>query len=212
MTEYNGGTIFSPGRVFRYTLERFWNNREALTSANLPGRGEGRAQYFVQFIGLNPSKADEIVNDNTVTKCMNLARYWGFGGMVMTNLHACLSTDPAELYRLRDAGADSQGPDNLHWIQAVAQKAGLIVCAWGNHGELLGRGQHVADILTATHPEKVAVLARKELRGHSGAGIGVPKIDVFSLEPILTKSGHPGHPCRLSSKLTCTKWKGYSCR
>lgn len=73
-------TIFSPCREYRYTLYREW----------MPG------DKVVQFIGLNPSTADEVKNDPTVTRCINYAKAWGYTGMYMTNIFAFRETDPNE--------------------------------------------------------------------------------------------------------------------
>jgi hypothetical protein len=49
---------FPSCRTWRYTLHRVWD--------------EGRGLLMV--IGLNPSTADEVKNDPTVTRCINYAR------------------------------------------------------------------------------------------------------------------------------------------
>lgn len=77
-------TIFSPCRTWRYTLERVW----------APPEGYRGAREVAAFIGLNPSTADEVKNDPTVTRCINYARRWGFHGMFMLNIFALRSTDP----------------------------------------------------------------------------------------------------------------------
>lgn len=106
---------FSPCRLYRYTL---WRN------VSLFGGG------LVQFIGLNPSTADENQNDPTVTRCMNFAEDWGYGVMCMTNLFAWRDTDPDKM----KAAAEPVGRDNLRWLRDVAMEADLVVCCWGNDG------------------------------------------------------------------------------
>ncbi|MBL0394156.1 DUF1643 domain-containing protein [Ramlibacter monticola] len=48
---------FSPCRRYRYALRRIW----------APGKPSA------MFVGLNPSTADEVDDDNTVTRCIGFA-------------------------------------------------------------------------------------------------------------------------------------------
>ena len=65
---------FSPDRVYRYALYRTW----------------GRDKRRVLFVGLNPSTADESVDDPTIRRCKGFAADWGYGGLIMANLFALL--------------------------------------------------------------------------------------------------------------------------
>lgn len=147
---------FSPCRTWRYVLRRSW----------APGRALG-------FILLNPSTADETQNDPTIRRCIGYARAWGYGGIVLGNLFALRSTDPAALY----SAPDPIGPENNSWLLAIAREVagGRIICGWGAHGALNHRG--------------AAVLA---MLGRIGA-------DLQALTQ--TKDGHPGHPLYLSASL-----------
>ena len=57
---------------YRYRLERTWNLECG----------------WVLFVMLNPSRADGLKDDHTITKCMHFARDWGYGGLVVANLFA----------------------------------------------------------------------------------------------------------------------------
>jgi hypothetical protein len=74
--------LFSRDRRFRYRLGRRW--------------GQGAA---VCFVLLNPSTADEVVDDPTIRRCIAFARSLGYGGLEVVNLYAYVATDPAELRR-----------------------------------------------------------------------------------------------------------------
>ncbi len=50
------------------------------------------------FIGLNPSIADETIDDPTITRCINYAKAWGYGTLLMTNLFAFRSTYPKDIF------------------------------------------------------------------------------------------------------------------
>lgn len=125
------GAVFDQARVYRYRLWREWNARRPTLC----------------FVMLNPSTADETVNDNTVRGCMKRAREWGYGRLEVLNLFALCSTNPKRLY----VAADPVGPDNDISIQetvAVATKGGgIVICAWGAHGNLRGRGEAVRQML-----------------------------------------------------------------
>ena len=129
--------IFSPCERYRY---RLW--RDVLPA--VPGAGRS-----LVFVMLNPSTADSEKDDPTVRRCIGFARTWGWSRLVVVNIFALRSTDPAALY-----GADDPvGPSNDFHLLQVAAEAGKIVCAWGNHGAYRGRGAFVLNMLSPYHPE-----------------------------------------------------------
>lgn len=125
----------SPCRRYRYALWRTWDDR-------LPR---------VMFIGLNPSTADETVDDPTLRRTMDFARRWGFGGVGNGNLFAFRATDPKAMR----AAEDPVGPDNDAWLRRLADEAGLVVAAWGNHGAFLERSAAVRRALPDLHVLKL---------------------------------------------------------
>ena len=62
---------------YRYTLRRSWPS------------GDGRR---ICWIMLNPSTADEPINDRTITRCIGFTSRWGHSGLVVINLYALRST------------------------------------------------------------------------------------------------------------------------
>ena len=124
------GALFSPCRIWRYTLWRVWD-------ASLPAGN-------VNWLMLNPSTADEFVLDPTLTRCQNFSREWGYGGMVVTNLFAFRATDPMVIKE----PPEPVGSENDRAIVESATEAGLVVCGWGNHGAHLGREQKVLKLLS----------------------------------------------------------------
>jgi hypothetical protein len=119
---------FSEDRTYRYTLWRQWG----CTLNN-----------YVQFIGLNPSTADETKNDPTVRRCINYAKAWGYGGMCMTNLFAFRATDPADM----KVAVNPVGPLNDSLLLAVSGGTNLVMACWGTHGAFQGREQAVLRLL-----------------------------------------------------------------
>lgn len=106
--------VLSPDGRYRYRLGRSW--------------GEGT---HVTFVMLNPSIADDHVDDRTLLKCMGFARRWGLDGVHVVNLYALRSTDPAGLWRVDDP----VGPENDRHLQEAAAASGLLVAAWGTHAK-----------------------------------------------------------------------------
>lgn len=99
------------------------------------------------FIMLNPSTADETKDDPTIRRCIGYARRWGFGKLTVCNIFAYRSTDPRVLFELDDP----IGLDNLAYLrQEVRQTViggGIIICAWGAHGEYWGQGDRVINLI-----------------------------------------------------------------
>jgi hypothetical protein len=102
-----------PNNIYRYTLLRVWD----------------KSKPKIAFIGLNPSVADEQQDDNTVRKCINIARRDGYGQMVMLNAYAYRSTDPKAL----TTQPNVVGRFNDRYIAEECKSADKIVVAWGNH-------------------------------------------------------------------------------
>ena len=123
----NKGAEFSPCRRYRYSLLRTWQ----------PAGG------FAMFVGLNPSTADETVDDPTIARCVAFSKAWGFGGLLMTNLFAYRATQPADM----KAQADPVGPENDAYLVRLADQAQVVVAAWGTYGAFLGRDQQVRGLL-----------------------------------------------------------------
>ena len=134
---------FGPGgerSIYRYTLRRDWTDEMGLFSAEHKGA--------VLFLMLNPSTADATKDDNTVAKCLRLARRWGYGALEVRNIFALRSTDPMGLRKI----ADPVGPQNDGAITSCVTnpETTLIIAAWGNHGVYLERGAHVRKLLEQT--------------------------------------------------------------
>jgi hypothetical protein len=133
----NRQSVFSPDRKYRYTLWREWSAQELMLTA--APEVVCRPDAYIQFIGLNPSKADEIKTDNTLTRCIDFAKRFGFGALCMTNLFAWRETAADEMKR----ASDPIGPDNDEWLETIAKYAQTIVCCWGNHGDHLDRASQL---------------------------------------------------------------------
>lgn len=118
-------------RNYRFALWRTWDD----------------SKPFAMIIGLNPSTADEVEDDPTITRCINFAKSWGYGGICMTNLFAYRATAPKDM----KSQQDPIGADNDTWLAKFASDAGIVVAAWGNDGSHLNRSRIVTDMLPNLH-------------------------------------------------------------
>ena len=113
---------------YRYTLWVIWDDFGKL----------------VQFIGLNPSTADEQNDDPTLRKCIGFAKRWGMGSICMTNLFAWRDTKPQNMKR----ALNPIGILNDYYITEVANVAEMTIAAWGNEGVHLGRDKEVRKLIS----------------------------------------------------------------
>ncbi len=157
-----GRAHFSQDGVYRYSLERDF----------LPLEPDSKR---VVFIMLNPSTANAEAADPTVRRCMVYTRKWGYKRLCVVNIFALRSTDPMKLTR----HPDPIGPENDFQILSAVESAELIICAWGEWGKLMGRGQEIIRLLQSSH--QLSVLK-------------------------LNASGQPAHPLYLSGELVPTAY------
>ena len=129
------GAIFSQDRTYRYVLWRVWDDQKP----------------YVLFIGLNPSTADENVNDQTIRRCIDYSRRWGYGGFKIVNLFSYRATHPIEMM----SAPDPIGPDTDRWIDELKREADITVICWGNEGGFKKRNQEVLDCLGRVYCLKI---------------------------------------------------------
>lgn len=122
-SDHYSGARFSRCRTWRYLLWRRWETDAKMCA----------------FVMLNPSSATESEIDPTVRRCIGFARRWGYGGLYVLNIFSLRATYPKEIYR----HPDPVGPENDATIEEICPLADKVICAWGNHGLLNGRGQAV---------------------------------------------------------------------
>lgn len=117
----------SEDKIYRYTLSRTWDSTKPT----------------VLFIGLNPSIADENIDDPTITRCINFAKDWGYGTLLMANLFAFRSTYPKEIYLIDDP----IGKDNDYYLLECVKQSDLIIACWGNNGTYMDREKIIKELV-----------------------------------------------------------------
>ncbi len=122
MKQLHKTAVISKCEKYRYKLTRTWDEDKKK----------------VLFIMLNPSTANHVQNDLTTIRCINFAEKWGYGGIMIGNIYPFRAKRPRDLKKWLNEGSDyafwKSGDDNRNYVEEMAQKADLIVCAWGcNH-------------------------------------------------------------------------------
>ncbi|MCW9028359.1 MAG: DUF1643 domain-containing protein [Kangiella sp.] len=120
--------IFSPCKQYRYLLKRESNSFYVDKTTSL-------------FVMLNPSTADENINDPTIRRCIGFAETWGCAGLIVANLYAYRSTDPKKLNQV----SDPIGPENNAHLEKLAKEYDDVVFAWGNNANT-ARAKQVIEI------------------------------------------------------------------
>lgn len=151
--------LISPCKRYRYRLTREVS----------PLFGSGRAL----FVMLNPSTADATTDDPTIRKCCGFAMRHRWAYVDVVNLYAWRATDPRDLCRASEC-EDIIGPENDTQIGMAADRASVILVAWG----ALTLGRLSRDAASRARD----VLARAQIVG----------CDVLCLGT--AKNGQPRHP------------------
>lgn len=105
-------------KLYRYSLTRLWDEK-------LP---------MIMFVGLNPSRADAVKDDRTITRLINFSKSWGYGGFYMLNLFAYRTPYTKQLFKY-PYPVDSRNSvkTNLE-LSYYGQIASRIVFCWGTKG------------------------------------------------------------------------------
>jgi len=120
------GAIFSEDRKYRYALWRVWSlNRKPL-----------------MVIGLNPSTANGISDDPTISRLMARA-YADFGALLMANLYAYVSTDPQVLLW----NDNTIGELTDYYLSEMVNLSERQLCGWGSFKPVTKRCSQVMAML-----------------------------------------------------------------
>jgi len=118
---------FPERSLYRYTLERRWNDWGP----------------SLLWILLNPSTADAQTDDPTNRRGINFSRDWGYGACVFVNLFAYRTPKP----KLMKGAINPIGPANDAHIWDQTEKCDDIIVAWGVNGAYLNRHSEILHLL-----------------------------------------------------------------
>lgn len=152
-TALSSEVAFSKDRRYRYLLRRGWS--------------VGPSAWL--YVMLNPSTADDVLDDPTVRRCRSFARREEQAGFTIVNLYGLVATDPAALAR----HPEPIGPENDAFLEAEIARAATVVCAWGDTPDPLDRAAAVLALILRQH-DRCYCLGR-------------------------TRSGQPRHPSPLAN-------------
>lgn len=109
------GALFSEDRKHRYLLWRIWKQKTP----------------SLLFIGLNPSTADDKMNDPTIRRLIKFAAGWGFGSLYCANLFTQVTPRPSDLIKVDNLAIEK----SILSIQRSAEKCDTILFGWGSFKE-----------------------------------------------------------------------------
>lgn len=111
---FKGAELSEDGK-YRYVLERRW--------------GEGPSAWWVM---LNPSTADDQVDDPTIRRCISFSKREGCGSLRVLNLYAMKATNPVELAK-SPSHLGSYNSQLLVEASYASRAGALLIVAWGAH-------------------------------------------------------------------------------
>ncbi|MBC7781750.1 MAG: DUF1643 domain-containing protein [Proteobacteria bacterium] len=155
------GALYSLDSNYRYQFWQRWDSNRASCC----------------FVLLCPNPQEEAGADVTMARLAKFAASADCGGFDVVNLFAYRAAAWDDLERT----SDPVGPANDVVLMHVAESSSKVICAWGKHGLLLGRGRAVQAML-----EKAA-------------------IPLYMLAQ--TESGHPEHPHFVSHDRQPMRWR-----
>ncbi len=132
------GAVISECQLFRYSLFRTFRSRGKKMLA----------------IGVNPSTADAIQDDNTLMRWQHYARREDCAELWVGNISPYRSTDPKKL-KLVD---DHSPLANQMILREMADTADIILACWGNNVVLVPGWEITVEWLTKTYADKLYCL------------------------------------------------------
>lgn len=112
------GAVLSDCRAHRYWLWRIWER--------------GKPLLIVAMF--NPSTADERKDDPTVQRLCGWARRWGYGGILIVNLHLIRSSDPAAVRWMQPGRSSGEAQHHAlaHALDLAERQETPVLVAWGD--------------------------------------------------------------------------------
>jgi len=134
----------------------------------------------IAYFGINPSTADESIDDATVRKWRGFSERNNGTRFIVANVFAYRATDVNELAET----SNPEGPDNKRHVLDVINEADILVPCWGSRGKI---------------PKSLHYKLDDFLKLLTDSG-----------KPVLclgkTKSGDPKHPLMLGYDTALVKW------
>ncbi len=150
------GATISPCGLYRYVL---WRKFKSSGPKHL-------------WICLNPSVADAVQDDRSLSKMCAFSKREGAAEIFVCNPFAYRAQKPAAMRKAAESDVDVFGRDNIGYIIDCFNAADMCIVGWGNGGAFKDGGKKVMQVIELENEKK--------------------KIPIVCLG--LTKQGHPRHP------------------
>ncbi len=147
---------------------RWWLRRELNNNKN-----------SILFIGLNPSKANQIDDDPTLKRIIRFSESWGYGNILVINLFAIISSSPSVLKSSIDPiGIDNDEEIRLRLSEWEQNPFWDLWLGWGSKGFWMQRDLFVLDLIKSIYKNRLNKFSNA--KGPLALG--------------LTRNGRPLHP------------------
>ncbi|KGG16182.1 MULTISPECIES: DUF1643 domain-containing protein [unclassified Prochlorococcus] len=137
------------------------------------------------FIGLNPSTANSIYNDATLSRLLDFTSIWGYGSLEVINLFARVSKNPVLLKTCKDPigeGNDLELKKRMRsWSENLYSDLWL---GWGVNGRFMNRDIDVLGVIKKFYSK------RHEKYPYASKPLSLGR----------TKGGYPRHPLYVAKK------------
>ncbi len=167
------GATISPCGKYRYVLWRKFKN----------------IGKKICWICLNPSVADSVVDDPSLTRMMSFSKREGAAEIFVLNLFAFRATDPRDLRAAAKNKFDVTGPENLNYVAQILGDSDFCIAGWGNGGSLMRAGRRMMESIDAINANFSAL----------------DRVPILCLG--VTKHGHPLHPLYVAANKPLTAFQ-----
>lgn len=157
--------IFSIHKKYRYSLRRRWYGKDEM-------------ERIALFVMLNPSTADDEIDDPTIRRCIHFTKKAGCNSLEVVNLYAFKTSSPKELWAKKKLHINIIGSRNNQYIKIASDRAHHVVLAWGANAIEEKRIDDVIEIL----------------------GVNQGSWPLLTNLGELTKKGFPRHPLYLKNE------------
>ena len=100
------------------------------------------------FIGLNPSKANSVNNDKTLTRIINFSSRWNYKNIYVINLFGLISKFPSQLLKNKDPVGRNNDLIILKVLEFWRKNINCdLWLGWGDKGKLYKRDRIVLKII-----------------------------------------------------------------
>ena len=107
-----------------------------------------KGEKTVVYIGLNPSTANSIDNDRTLSRIINFSSRWNYKNIYIVNLFGLISKSPIQLSKSNDPIGKNNDFIILKSLEFWMEDSDCdLWLGWGDKGQFLGRDRKVLKLI-----------------------------------------------------------------